>query len=121
MSKWIPAIVIVLWAVAATVLWGQKYKEVSGLEKDNKELSRQVKTEQRKTQAVIEEYNALKAIQDKGDADKQLSEEKTDAAKASHVKSGVPVYASKHDVGLLRQRSLEVRGEAAGATSQANR
>lgn len=120
MSKWIPAIIIFVWSLVATVLWGQSYTKVGQLEKDKIELSKQVRAEKAKTQAIVEEYNALKQLQDDGDRKKQASKEKTDAAKASHVKSGVPVYASKHDAGLLRQRSLEVRGEATGDTSKPN-
>lgn len=121
MSKWLPTLILVVLIGALGWASFHMYGKVSGLEESNAVLSKQVKAEQAKTQAVIEEYNALKHIQDDGDRKKQASEEKTDAAKASHVKSGVPVYASKHDAGLLRQRSLEVRGEATGVTSKANR
>lgn len=121
MSKWLPTIIVVATIIALGWASLHMYGKVSGLEESNAELSKQVKAEQAKTQAIVEEYNALKKIQDDGDRNKELSQEKTDAAKASHVKSGVPVYASKHDAGLLRQRSLEVRGEATGDTSQANR
>lgn len=121
MSKWIPALVAVVFF--AILLGGlvYNYGEVKKLEDSNVALTKQVKAEQAKTQAIVEEYNALKQIQDKGERNKELSQEKTDAAKASHVKSGVPVYASKHDAGLLRQRSLEVRGEATGDTSKLDR
>lgn len=120
MSKWLPEIAFVLMVIilgGAAIFYNGKAVKVS---EDNKSLTKQVKAEQAKTQAIVEEYNALKKIQDDGDRNKELSQEKTDAAKASHVKSGVPVYASKHDVGLLRQRSLEVRGETTGDTSKAN-
>lgn len=121
MSKWLPTIIVV--TLIGALGWASlhMYGKVSGLEESNAVLSKQVKAEQAKTQAIVEEYNALKQIQDEGDRKKQEAKEKTDAAKASHVKSGVPVYASKHDAGLLRQRSLEVRGETTGDTSQANR
>lgn len=121
MSKWLPTVIVV--AIIGALSWASlhMYAKVSGLEESNGILTKQVKSEQAKTQAIIEEYNALKQIQDEGEDKKQVSKEKTDEAKASHVKSGVPVYASKHDAGLLRQRSLEVRGEATGDTIQANR
>ena len=121
MSKWLPTVIVV--ALIGALGWASLhyYGKVSGLEESNGVLSKQVKAEQAKTQAVIEEYNALKQIQDEGDRNKDKIQERTDAAKASHVKSGVPVYASKHDAGLLRQRSLEVRGETTGDISQANR
>lgn len=121
MSKWIPTVIVV--AIIGALGWASlhMYGKVSGLEESNAVLSKQVKAEQAKTQSIVEEYNALKQIQDEGDSKKRVSKEKTDAAKASHVKSGVPVYASKHDAGLLRQRSIEVRGETTGDTSQANR
>lgn len=121
MSKWLPTLIVI--AVIGALAWASlhMYGKVSGLEENNAVLSKQVKAEQAKTQAIIEEYNALKQIQDEGDRKKQVSKEKTDAAKASHVKSGVPVYASKHDAGLLQQRSLEVRGEAAGDSGKPDR
>lgn len=120
MSKWLPTVIVV--AIIGALGWASfhYYGKVSGLENDKQALSKQVKAEQAKTQAIIDEYNSLKKIQDEGDSKKQLSQEKTDAAKASHAKSGVPVYASKHDAGLLKQRSLEVRGEATGTASKTN-
>lgn len=120
MSKWLPTLIVA--AIIGALGWASfhYYGKVSGLEESNGILTKQVKSEQAKTKAIIEEYNALKQIQDEGDSKKQLSQEKTDAAKASHAKSGVPVYASKHDAGLLKQRSLEVRGEATGTASKTN-
>lgn len=121
MSKWLPTVIVVVLIGALGWASLHMYGKVSGLEESNAVLSKQVKSEQAKTQAIIEEYNALKQIQDEGDRKKKASEEKTNEAKASHAKSGSPVYASKHDAGLLKQRSLEVRGEATGVASEPNR
>lgn len=123
MSKWLPpAWLVLLVALGLTGMFAlNMWGKVATLKQETAALTKQVKAEQAKTQAVIEEWNALKKIQDDGERNKDKIQEKTDAAKASHVKSGVPVYASKHDAGLLRQRSIEVRGETTGDTSQADR
>lgn len=116
MSKWIPWVAGVITLMGGVGAWYITKSEQ--LTKEVETLSKQVKVEQAKTQAIVEEYNALKKIQDEGELKKKASQEKTNEAKASHAKSGSPVYASKHDAGLLRQRSLEVRGEATADTSK---
>lgn len=121
MSKWIPAIVIFIWTIAATVLWGKATHEVSTLKDENTSLSRQIKAEQAKYQGLIEEYNALKDYQSEGDAKKKRSKEATDVAIENHNRHGSFTRASDYDARLLKQRSLEVRGEAAGTTGQPNR
>lgn len=118
MPKWLPALIGVVLVIGlgwSSLHW---YGKVSGLEAENVTLGKQFERERLKYQTLVEEYNALKKIQDEGELKKKASQEKTNEAKASHAKSGSPVYASKHDAGLLRQRSLEVRGEAAADTSK---
>ena len=120
MSKWLPPAWLVLLValgltgMVALNMWGK----VATLKQETAALTKQVKAEKAKTQAVIEEYNALKQIQDDGERNKSKIQEKTDAAKKAHAKSGSITRASQYDAGLLRQRSLEVRGEAAADTSK---
>lgn len=112
MSKWLPALIVSV--MIAFLGWSSYhyYGKVSGLEKENASLSRQVKSEQAKYQGLIEEYNALKDYQSEGEAKKTKSKEATDVAIKDHNRNGSFVRASQYDARLLKQRSLEVRGEA---------
>lgn len=112
---------VIGWLVTALILGASAlhyYGKVSGLREEAQQLEREVKAEQAKTQAVIEEYNALQKLYDKGQRNKVKSKESTESAKAQHRSTGTITRASEPDYQLLQQRSREVRGETSGTSGR---
>lgn len=96
------------------------YSKVSTLGKEVATLQTEVSVSKLKLQVMTEEYNNLQNLYDKGDRGKQVSQEKTDAAKTEHRNNGSVTRASPSDARLLEQRSREVRGDTLTVTSQAD-
>lgn len=115
--KLLIGIIVALFFSATVMVYHGK---VSGLEVEVSKLEKEVKLEQTKTQAIIEEYNELQKLYDDGQRNKDKLKEKTESAKAIHRNTGTVTRASESDYQLLQQRSREVRGETTGASGKPN-
>lgn len=116
---WLKASLVVLMLIFAYGTY-HYHGQVSDLKDEVKQLAKDVKAEKAKTQAVIEEYNQLQAIYDETNRNRRKSQEKTDAAKEEHRRTGSVTLASPSDARLLQQRSREVRGDTPVASGGTN-
>lgn len=108
---WLKAALVVLMLIFAFGTY-HYHGKVSNLKDEVAQLTKDVKAEKANTQAVIEEYNQLQSIYDETNRNRRKSQEKTDAAKEEHRRTGSVTLASPSDARLLQQRSREVRGDA---------